>query len=97
MVPISVERTVHFKDELLSVASDNFLRTTFVLNNRTCVYGTCYYCTETDPVCEGSNHLLSGAAIFNIKGNMKVYRSPWKRIYRKNRLAEWQTNDSYCR
>ncbi|KRT82834.1 hypothetical protein AMK59_3357, partial [Oryctes borbonicus] len=75
----------------------DFLKTTFTLNNKTCVYGTCYYCTKSDPICDDSKYILQGAVIFNIKGNIKVHKSPWKRIYKKGKLAEWQTNENYCR
>lgn len=97
IVPISAERVISFKNELLPVATEKFLKTTLYLNNRTCVYGTCYYCNKNDPICENSHHVLSGAAIFNIKGTIKVHKSPWRRIYKAGKIAEWQANDNYCK
>ncbi|KAK9736517.1 Golgi casein kinase, C-terminal, Fam20 [Popillia japonica] len=97
IVPISAERIISFKNELLPVATEKFLKTTLYLNNRTCVYGTCYYCNKNDPICENSHHVLSGAAIFNIKGTIKVHKSPWRRIYKAGKIAEWQANDNYCK
>lgn len=79
------------------MATKRFLETTLTIKNRTCVYGTCYYCVKSDPVCGDANNLLPGAAIFNLEGNFKIYKSPWRRIYKKGKLADWQINDDYCK
>ncbi|GJQ66529.1 hypothetical protein Trydic_g4515 [Trypoxylus dichotomus] len=30
-------------------------------------------------------------------GSIKIHKSPWKRIYKQGKLAEWQVNDNYCK
>ena len=97
LVPISTYRSINLHKEILPVASEQLLETAFILNGSTCVYGKCYYCKKTDPICEGKDGHWEGVVIFNVKLNMKSYRSPWQRTYKKNKLAVWETDNNYCR
>lgn len=96
LVPISVKRNISLKREILPVGSKLLLNTSFQANNKTCVYGKCYYCTKEDPICTLDNADLAGAAIFNVNLNFKNNRSPWQRTYKKSKPAVWQENPDYC-
>lgn len=98
LAPISVERVVNVKLELLPVATTRLLSTKYEISkNRTCIYGQCFYCKKEDPICEDENGLLRGAVILNINKEVKSYRSPWQRTYKKNRQAAWEINDNFCK
>lgn len=98
LVPLSVKRTVSFKNEIMPVASPLLQRTSFRKNNtRTCIYGKCYYCKKEDPICEDERFLITGAVIVNINTIFKIHRSPWQRSYKTNKLALWQTDSDYCK
>lgn len=97
LVPISIERTVNVKSEILPVSTKKLLQTKYEFKNKTCIYGHCYYCKKEDPICEDNRGLLTGAVIFNIEKSLKVYRSPWQRTYSKNKKAGWETNKDFCR
>ncbi|CAH2005600.1 unnamed protein product [Acanthoscelides obtectus] len=95
--PISVKRTISLKQEVLPVATKQLLDTTFMIQNRTCIYGRCFFCKKEDPVCSDENSYLSGAVIFNIKGHLVSNRSPWQRTYKKGKNAIWQElPEKYC-
>lgn len=66
--------------------------------NRTeiCVFGKCFYCKETEPVCGDANNLLEGSILQLIPGSFSKYRSPWQRTYKDNQKTEWEENMNYC-
>lgn len=66
--------------------------------NRTdiCVFGKCFYCKESEPVCGDESGLLEGAMLQVIPGTLAKYRSPWQRTYKDNQKAEWEDNMNYC-
>lgn len=66
--------------------------------NRTeiCVFGKCFYCKETEPVCGDENNLLEGSILQLVPGTFSKYRSPWQRTYKDNQKAEWEENMNYC-
>lgn len=97
IVPLSVERTVSLKHDIMPVATKRLVNTTFQTGNRTCIYGKCYYCKPEDPICENEHHYLTGAVIFNVKKTFSNYRSPWQRTYKKGKKAVWETNPDYCK
>lgn len=93
-----MERTIYLKKEVLPVATKKLLDTSFSRNNKTCVYGKCFFCRKEDPVCEKDNSHTTGAVIFNIRPTLANHRSPWQRTYKKGRNAMWQDfPESYCR
>lgn len=96
-VPFCVERKISFQKEIIPIASRKLLDTTYTVNNKTCVYGKCFYCSKKDPICINHNETLSGAVIFNIKNKLKLIKSPWMRTYKIGKLAEWQQNELYCK
>lgn len=99
LVPVSVKRTISFKNEVMPVASPLLLQTSFLreATNATCIFGKCHYCKREDPVCEDSDHKISGAVIFNVGASFKAHRSPWQRTYKKDKRAAWEINSNYCR
>ncbi|KAJ8958640.1 hypothetical protein NQ318_016365, partial [Aromia moschata] len=98
LTPISVERKLSLKQDIVPAATKRLLDTIFERNNKTCVYGKCYFCKKEDPVCEDQNLLLTGAVIFNINASLNSYRSPWQRTYKKGKKALWQEYpESYCK
>ncbi|XP_066249335.1 glycosaminoglycan xylosylkinase homolog [Euwallacea similis] len=97
LVPLSVERTLSLKYDIMPVASKRLLNTSFEINNRTCVYGKCYYCHKEDPVCDDNQNSLTGAVILNVKKSFSNYRSPWQRTYKKGKLAAWEIDPNYCK
>nr|XP_022913746.1 glycosaminoglycan xylosylkinase homolog [Onthophagus taurus] len=96
LVPLSAERKLSIKKEVIPLATENFLKTLFIHNNNTCVYGECYYCNIKDPVCAEDGYIY-GAVIFYINYKFKLYPNPWKRTYKKNLLASWETNEHFCK
>nr|XP_023011969.1 glycosaminoglycan xylosylkinase homolog [Leptinotarsa decemlineata] len=97
LCPISVERQISLKNDVLPVATKSLLETSYIRNNNTCVYGKCFFCKETDPVCD-NNSYLSGAVIFNFNATLATHRSPWQRTYKKGKKALWQVfPESYCK
>nr|CAI5824554.1 unnamed protein product [Callosobruchus analis] len=98
LCPISVERTISLKQDVLPVATQRLLDTTFVRKNVTCIYGKCFFCKKEDPICSDKNSYLNGAVIFNIKGHLVSNRSPWQRTYKKGKNAAWQEfPEKYCK
>ncbi|EFA06532.1 glycosaminoglycan xylosylkinase homolog [Tribolium castaneum] len=97
LTPCSVERTLSLSRDIVPVATRRLLNTSFEINNRTCIFGKCFYCKREDPICEDENFSLTGAAIFNINAPLKSYRSPWQRTYKKNKKAVWEEEDNYCK
>lgn len=97
LTPLSIERTISLKYDVLPVASKRLLNTSFEKNDRTCIYGKCFYCKKEDPICENENNLLTGAVIFNIKKTFSNYRSPWQRTYKKGKRALWEDDPNYCK
>jgi len=96
LTPMSVERILSVKRDILPVATRRLLNTTFERNNKTCIYGKCFYCKREDPICETETNGLTGAVIFNIKKSFSNYRSPWQRTYKKGKRAPWEENPNYC-
>lgn len=95
-VPFSVMRTLSLSSDILPVATNRLLSTSFRYNNRTCIYGKCFYCKKENPFCEDNNLSVSGALIFNLNGSIKSHASPWRRTYKKNLTAPWENSDNYC-
>lgn len=96
--PLSVERTLSLKNDILPVATKRLLDTTLRKVNESCVYGKCFFCRQEDPLCEKDGKYTTGAVIFNIKATLLNHRSPWQRTYKKGRNAVWQEfPESYCR
>ncbi|XP_045461564.1 glycosaminoglycan xylosylkinase homolog [Harmonia axyridis] len=96
-VPYCVERKISVRKNILPVASKRFLETTYTIENKTCVYGKCFYCFKKDAICTDQYDTLTGAVIFNIKNKLKLSKSPWMRTYKIGKLAEWEQNESYCK
>lgn len=96
-MPLSVKRTISFKNEVMPVASTLLQKTSFANKNRTCIYGKCYYCKSEDPICEDENFQITGAVIVNVKASFKSHRSPWQRTYKRDKLAVWEVGNDYCR
>lgn len=96
--PLSVERTISIKAEVLPVATKRLLDTSFRKNNKSCIYGKCFFCKKEDPLCENDGSSTTGAVIFNIKTILSNHRSPWQRTYKKGKNAMWQEfPESYCK
>ncbi|KAJ3646435.1 hypothetical protein Zmor_024023 [Zophobas morio] len=95
--PCSVDRAVSFTQDIVPVATKRLINSSFEFNNRTCIYGKCFYCKKQDPVCEDVNFTVYGAVIFNVDVSFKSYRSPWQRTYKKNKKAAWEEDDGYCK
>lgn len=96
--PISVERAINLKKEVLPVATKRLLETSFIVDNKSCIYGKCFFCKKEDPLCENDNSYTTGAVIFNIKATLANHRSPWQRTYKKGKNAMWQAfPETYCR
>ncbi|KAL1501954.1 hypothetical protein ABEB36_007177 [Hypothenemus hampei] len=98
LVPVSVERNISLKYDVLPVARMRLLNTSFEKEDkRVCIYGKCFYCKPADPICDNTHNMLTGALIFNIKKTFSNYRSPWQRTYKKGKNAIWQDDQNYCR
>ncbi|XP_050500165.1 glycosaminoglycan xylosylkinase homolog [Diabrotica virgifera virgifera] len=98
LCPISVERIISLKEDILPVATKRLHDTTIIKNNKTCIYGKCFYCSINDPICDDENSSLLGAVIFNFKASLLNHRSPWQRTYKKGKNAVWQEfPESYCK
>ncbi|CAG9861809.1 unnamed protein product [Phyllotreta striolata] len=97
LCPVSTTREISLQNDILPVASKRLLETVLVRNNRTCVYGKCFFCNRNDPICDNENARLEGAVIFNFKANLVNHRSPWQRTYKKDKNALWQEyTETYC-
>lgn len=99
--PVAVGRKLNMKE--IYDKADRPLRRTMTVDvlpneNRTdiCVFGKCFYCKESEPVCGDENGLLEGAILQVIPGTLAKYRSPWQRTYKDNQKAEWEDNMNYC-
>lgn len=96
--PLSVERTLSLEKDVLPVATKRVVETTFRKENKTCIYGKCFFCKKEDPICEEDNSFTAGAVIFNINASLTSHKSPWQRTYKKNRDALWQQfPETYCK
>lgn len=96
-VPLTVMRKLDLKREISLRATPKLYSTIYEKGNTTCLYGVCHYCSVDDPVC-GEQNILEGALIFWLPKSFKLikYRHPWQRVYKKNKLAAWQTDNDYC-
>ncbi|CAH1163612.1 unnamed protein product [Phaedon cochleariae] len=98
LCPLSVQRHISLKNDIIPVATERLLSTSFKKNNKTCIFGKCFYCKMNDSVCDDENSGLTGAIIFNIKGNLEKFRSPWQRTYKSGKTAIWeQYPEKYCK
>lgn len=97
LTPVSVERTISLKHDILPVATKRLVNTSFERRNRTCFYGKCFYCRREDPICDDEHNVLTGAVIYNIKNTFSNYRSPWQRTYKKGKQAVWENTPDYCK
>ncbi|XP_019771994.2 glycosaminoglycan xylosylkinase homolog [Dendroctonus ponderosae] len=95
-VPASVERTISLKYDVLPVATNRLLNVSLEKENRSCVFGQCFYCSKEDPICDNEGNLLTGAVIFNVRKSFSSYRSPWQRTYKKRKKAAWEDSVDYC-
>ncbi|XP_044595564.1 glycosaminoglycan xylosylkinase isoform X2 [Cotesia glomerata] len=95
-VPLTVIRKLNLK-EVQSKATAEVSATMFEEANETCFYGNCHYCSASDPVCS-TNNILEGALILWLPSSLKLFkhRHPWQRTYKRNKLAQWETNQNYC-
>ncbi|XP_060526532.1 glycosaminoglycan xylosylkinase homolog [Cylas formicarius] len=97
LTPIIAERNISLKKDVLPAATKRLLNTSFTNKlNRSCIYGSCFYCKREDPICDNENDLLRGAVILDIKRQLKSHRSPWQRTYKKGKMALWQESENYC-
>ncbi|KAG5884756.1 hypothetical protein JTB14_029237 [Gonioctena quinquepunctata] len=98
LCPISIERRISLKKDVIPVAKQTLLATSISANNKTCVYGKCFFCRKNDPVCDDDNSYLTGAVIFNINATLVNHRSPWQRTYKKGKNAVWQEfPETFCK
>ncbi|XP_058816605.1 glycosaminoglycan xylosylkinase homolog [Topomyia yanbarensis] len=94
--PIVVGRRISLVE--IHRLADEDLRQTMIKNGtQQCVYGKCYYCKESEAVCDDSDKgTIEGAVLLVIPGKFTKYRSPWQRTYQDGIAAEWEKTDSYC-
>uniref|UniRef100_A0A182FMH9 FAM20 C-terminal domain-containing protein n=2 Tax=Anopheles albimanus TaxID=7167 RepID=A0A182FMH9_ANOAL len=94
--PIAVGRSISLRDHL-PLVEEELRQTMLVIDGRQCVYGSCHYCRQSEPVCDDPvTGTLEGAILYTIPGKLVKYRSPWQRTYQTERQAEWETNGGYC-
>ncbi|XP_042876767.1 glycosaminoglycan xylosylkinase-like isoform X2 [Penaeus japonicus] len=98
MAPITVGRKVSMETEVLPVATQRLSDNIFRNEGDACFFGECLYCNKKWPVCE-KDHYLEGAVVMWLP---KHYLStelhhPWGRTYIKHKLAQWETDENYCR
>lgn len=105
--PLVVGRIVHFRNEIVKVATERLKRTfKHDLNQKDeknnpvlCTFGECYYCKPEDLVCPDQNGFLEGTLTLWIeKENYEFLklRHPYQRTYHIDRKARWQTDERYC-
>ncbi|XP_050099471.1 glycosaminoglycan xylosylkinase homolog isoform X2 [Anopheles aquasalis] len=94
--PIAVGRSISLRDHL-PLVDEELRQTMLVIDGRQCIYGSCHYCRQSEPVCDDpQTGTLDGAILYTIPGKLVKYRSPWQRTYNTERKAEWETNGGYC-
>ncbi|XP_034945348.1 glycosaminoglycan xylosylkinase [Chelonus insularis] len=95
-VPLTVIRKLNLKG-LRDIATPDLQATMYEVGNETCFYGICHYCSAADPICS-KNYMLEGAVILWLPSTLKLFkhRHPWQRTYKRNKLAQWETNKNYC-
>lgn len=68
--------------------------------SETCFYGVCKYCQPELSACAGHGHgdVMEAAIILWLPDSVKLksYRSPWRRTYKDNVQAPWETDDTFC-
>ncbi|XP_043275426.1 glycosaminoglycan xylosylkinase [Venturia canescens] len=96
-VPLTVIRKLNLTEEVRNRATPQLYATIYQETNNTCLYGVCHYCSPADPVC-GIGDILEGSLILWLPSYLKLmkHRHPWQRTYKRNRLALWETDTSYC-
>lgn len=96
LVPIAADRVFNIKRDILPVATTILNNTVLQKQNKTCIYGKCFYCKREDPVCSDSDGSLRGAILYYIPGKLQSFRSPWQRTYKNNKRAIWESQANYC-
>lgn len=88
---------VNLTEEVRNRATPQLYATIYQETNNTCLYGVCHYCSPADPVC-GVGDILEGSLILWLPSYLKLmkHRHPWQRTYKRNKLALWETDSSYC-
>lgn len=96
-VPLTVGRKINLRREVLPVATTELAQTFYQEGNNTCFYGICFYCSAHDPVC-AKQDIMEGALILWLPDHfvLKKFRHPWQRTYKKDTLARWEVDASYC-
>ncbi|ODM94376.1 Glycosaminoglycan xylosylkinase [Orchesella cincta] len=99
VAPITAGRNVNLMTEILPYASEQ-LKQTFYRESMTdgslCFYGVCYYCKPEDVVCARENDVVEGSMVLMLDKKFKMFMSPWKRIYKDGKYAEWETDLNFC-
>ncbi|XP_040047567.2 extracellular serine/threonine protein kinase FAM20C [Gasterosteus aculeatus] len=101
-IPPVVGRLINVTSEVREITSDKKLARTFFTSpaGNVCFYGVCeYYCSSEHPVCGRPHELeVSLAAMLPdlSLAPRRSWRSPWRRSYSRNKLAQWQKDPAYC-
>lgn len=98
-VPLVVGREVDLESHLRPVAHKKLLNTYYYENGNSCFYGKCHYCKgrETGVCAKGT--MLEGSLTLWLPEAYSLSSPiphPWRRTYRPNKQALWESNPDYC-
>uniref|UniRef100_A0A3Q3WYT6 FAM20 C-terminal domain-containing protein n=1 Tax=Mola mola TaxID=94237 RepID=A0A3Q3WYT6_MOLML len=101
-VPPVVGRLVDVVKEIKDITTDHKLARTFFTSpvGNVCFYGQCsYYCSTEHAVCARPTNLEASLAVMLPDLSLaarRSWRSPWRRSYSRSKLANWESQPSYC-
>ena len=66
-------------------------------DGNTCFYGKCYYCKPEEAAC-AEGDIMEGSLTLWLPEwyELKTWRHPWQRTYRKGVKARWEKEEDYC-
>lgn len=97
--PVVVGRKVDMESDLRPVAHKSVLDTYYYQGGNSCFYGKCHYCKGPETgVCASRTTLEGSVSLWFPESYTlgKVVLHPWRRTYRTNRPAIWETDPNYC-
>ncbi|KAM4750013.1 dynein heavy chain domain-containing protein 1 [Anableps anableps] len=101
-IPPAVGRLVDVVKEIKDVTTDRKLAKTFFNSpvGNVCFFGQCsYYCSTEHAVCGTPRDLEASLAMMLPDVSLakrRSWKSPWRRSYSRNKLAQWETDPNYC-
>ena len=99
-VPIVLGRKIDLESDIRPIAHRQLLSTYFYKDGNTCFYGKCLYCKGPEYGVCAVKTMLEGSVTLWLPDSYSLGSAqphPWRRTYRPNKPAKWESDPDYCR